>query len=247
MKKRDELTHPDSCMARASDDEPVFVLLGRDAAATGTIRRWTQLRLELGRNRPDDAQIASALETAEAMERYRSSTAAPAVSVVGPHCAAPAWFDRATAGAGLSSEQRDTLLHAMVREFPVDPLLIAVVESVDDAIAQTDGQEASDTLAYGGLVAPDVVMGIGRALFGEVVKLPRVIAPRRTFRIPADAVLVLGRDLDAERVHIEPGGQLVYGEHAFPSDILRTDEGHRIHVDREKGVAQTIPTSTATA
>lgn len=39
MRKRDELTDPNSCMNKASDDEWTFVLLGRDAAAPGAVHR----------------------------------------------------------------------------------------------------------------------------------------------------------------------------------------------------------------
>jgi hypothetical protein len=68
MRKRDELTVPTSCMNRAKDDEMTFVLLGRDAAAPGTIRAWVAERIRLGKNRWDDAQIREALRCAQTMQ-----------------------------------------------------------------------------------------------------------------------------------------------------------------------------------
>lgn len=68
MRKRDELTNPNSCMSRANDDEWTFVLLGRDAAAPVAIRAWAFERVRLGKNQMRDAQIVEALECAAAME-----------------------------------------------------------------------------------------------------------------------------------------------------------------------------------
>ena len=68
MRKRDELTLPQSCMSRAADDEWTFVLLGRDTAAPATIRFWCNERIRLGKNQADDAQIEEALRCAAAME-----------------------------------------------------------------------------------------------------------------------------------------------------------------------------------
>lgn len=60
MIKRDELSDPRSCLNRAQDDEMVFVLLGRDAAAPAAISAWIAERIRLGKNRPNDAQILEA-------------------------------------------------------------------------------------------------------------------------------------------------------------------------------------------
>ncbi len=65
MRKRDELTDPKSCLNRAGDDEWVFVLLGRDAAAPTTVLAWVGERLRLGKNRLDDPQIVEAINWAE--------------------------------------------------------------------------------------------------------------------------------------------------------------------------------------
>jgi hypothetical protein len=71
MRKKEELGSPFSCFNRANDTERIFVLLGRDVAAPGTIRRWIELRISLGKNRPDDPQILEAAETASLMEKER--------------------------------------------------------------------------------------------------------------------------------------------------------------------------------
>jgi hypothetical protein len=68
MRKRDELTNPNSCMSRANEDEWTFVLLGRDVVAPDTIRDWCKRRISAGKNKPGDAQIIEALECALKME-----------------------------------------------------------------------------------------------------------------------------------------------------------------------------------
>lgn len=75
MRKRDELTNPDSCMSRAKDDEWTFVLLGRDAAAPDTIADWCARRIRMGKNEWSDEQIQEAMRCAEAMrETHRSGS-----------------------------------------------------------------------------------------------------------------------------------------------------------------------------
>ena len=69
MRKKDELSSANSCMAHAHPDEMVFVLLGRDAAAPAAIRAWADERVRLGKNKADDAQIVEARACADAMER----------------------------------------------------------------------------------------------------------------------------------------------------------------------------------
>lgn len=62
MRKREELTNPNSCMSRAKDDEMTFVLLGRDRAAPTAVRAWIEERIRLGKNQRTDAQIIEAEE-----------------------------------------------------------------------------------------------------------------------------------------------------------------------------------------
>lgn len=72
MRKKDELSNPQSCLNRAGDNEMVFVLLARDAAAPTTIRKWVEERLRLGENHQDDDQIEDALACAVTMEKQRA-------------------------------------------------------------------------------------------------------------------------------------------------------------------------------
>jgi hypothetical protein len=69
MRKKDELSNKDSCMQRAHQEEMVFVLLSRDAAAPAAIRAWVQERIRLGKNVLGDLQITKAVECADIMER----------------------------------------------------------------------------------------------------------------------------------------------------------------------------------
>lgn len=75
MIKSKELTDPKSCMSRAKDDEPTFVLLARDPAAPEAIRAWTQYRVSMGKNRITDDQIQEALSCAYEMKKYREANA----------------------------------------------------------------------------------------------------------------------------------------------------------------------------
>jgi predicted phosphohydrolase len=60
MRKRDELTDPNSCMSKARDDEWTFVLLGRDPAAIVAVRAWIEERIRIGKNTSQDAKIIEA-------------------------------------------------------------------------------------------------------------------------------------------------------------------------------------------
>lgn len=78
MLKYEELADPDSCINKANENEWVFVLLGRDAAAPYAIRAWAAERIRLGKNRQRDMQICEALAAADSMEgRDRVADLAP--------------------------------------------------------------------------------------------------------------------------------------------------------------------------
>ena len=68
MRKKDELSRPNTCMGHAHSEEMVFVLLSRDVAAPATIRAWVAERVRLGKNEPDDPQIIEALACADTMQ-----------------------------------------------------------------------------------------------------------------------------------------------------------------------------------
>lgn len=64
MKKREELSDSQSCLSKASDDEEIFVLLGRDPSACFAVISWCSDRIKRGINKPDDPKIVSALQWA---------------------------------------------------------------------------------------------------------------------------------------------------------------------------------------
>lgn len=70
MRKRDELT-THGCLSKALDDEMLFVLLARDAAAPVAIKAWVDERVRLGLNQPGDSKITEALECAADMKAQR--------------------------------------------------------------------------------------------------------------------------------------------------------------------------------
>src|SRR5574341_1372418 len=57
------------CYANAAPDEPMFVLLGRDPVASILVRRWADLRYELGLME-STAKMAEARRCADAMEAW---------------------------------------------------------------------------------------------------------------------------------------------------------------------------------
>lgn len=81
MLKRDELALPDSCLNKARDDELVFVLLERDQAAPAAIRAWIARRIELGKERPGDPKLESALAMVRRMEQAHERPASTDAAV----------------------------------------------------------------------------------------------------------------------------------------------------------------------
>lgn len=73
MRKRDEIADPTSCLNKARDNEWLFVLLGRDAAATITVRFWIEERIRLGLNFRTDAKIQDAEEWIKAVQTERET------------------------------------------------------------------------------------------------------------------------------------------------------------------------------
>lgn len=71
--------HPSTndCFDKALPDEPVFVLLGRDLAAPGTVRQWAYQReraIVAGEKPEEDrAKVAEARALARTMEQWRAN------------------------------------------------------------------------------------------------------------------------------------------------------------------------------
>ena len=57
-----------NCLARAKEDEPYFMLLGRDATAPLVVLAWCVLRTRMGLNDPE--QLQEARDCAVAMQAY---------------------------------------------------------------------------------------------------------------------------------------------------------------------------------
>ena len=70
MKKMDELTDPSSCINRAANDEPVFVLRASDPLAAGVVDYWAN-QAE-GTNLHEVYKINTAHEVAQEMRRWRT-------------------------------------------------------------------------------------------------------------------------------------------------------------------------------
>lgn len=67
MLKRDEVNNPNSCLNKAADDEPVFVLRAGDELAADVVRDWAARAAAAGA--PED-KVEGALAEARAMEAW---------------------------------------------------------------------------------------------------------------------------------------------------------------------------------
>lgn len=67
MIKREELSNPQSCLNKAGEEEPVFVLRGGDLLAPGIVRQWV---VEAYKHGLPIHKVEEAMALAEAMERW---------------------------------------------------------------------------------------------------------------------------------------------------------------------------------
>jgi hypothetical protein len=67
LTKKEELENPNSCLNKAADDEPVFVIRAQDSLAPVIVRRWAAHAEGLG---VDPAKVAEARVWATAAENY---------------------------------------------------------------------------------------------------------------------------------------------------------------------------------
>lgn len=70
MLKREELANPNSCINKADDDEPVFVLRGQDKLAPVLVDLWAELALLNGCT--NSAKIDEACTLAELMRNWHT-------------------------------------------------------------------------------------------------------------------------------------------------------------------------------
>jgi hypothetical protein len=71
MRKSDELADPTSCLNKAADDEPVFVIRAKDVCAVATILAWINYRIESGKNRPGDSEMREAYQWCNMVAQWR--------------------------------------------------------------------------------------------------------------------------------------------------------------------------------
>lgn len=81
MTKAEAIADPNSCWNRALDDEPVFILLGRDIAATDAIYRWIFSRIERFKNVQGDAQLVEAYASIGSMLAFSEKVKCGIVSI----------------------------------------------------------------------------------------------------------------------------------------------------------------------
>lgn len=67
--KRDEISDPNSCLNRAGDEEPIFVLRAKDPLAARIVREWAARAVLSGKH--DDRAI-EANRFANAMDAWRA-------------------------------------------------------------------------------------------------------------------------------------------------------------------------------
>lgn len=85
--KRDELANPNSCLNKAADDEPIFVLRANDPVAAMIVRQWADLYVIEKREYSTDgtlthAQLSKAQEArglANQMDSWLREAKRPAV------------------------------------------------------------------------------------------------------------------------------------------------------------------------
>lgn len=62
MIKSLEISDPKSCLNKASNDEPIFVLRAKDPQSIPIVLAWIQKRIEEGHEDVDDPKIRDAFE-----------------------------------------------------------------------------------------------------------------------------------------------------------------------------------------
>jgi hypothetical protein len=66
----DDFLRKEGPLGNSQHDEPVFVLVARDKAASGTVRHWAKRATDLG---APEEKVAEALELANQMDAWRAA------------------------------------------------------------------------------------------------------------------------------------------------------------------------------
>ena len=69
MLKKDELATATSCLNKAADNEPIFVLRAKDPHAAVTVRIWAEIASHWRTHEPE--KIKEAMDLANSMDRWR--------------------------------------------------------------------------------------------------------------------------------------------------------------------------------
>ena len=75
MLKREELEFPTSCLNKAADDEPIFVLRAKDPCAPAAILAWANNRITQGIDTAGSSKIAEAIQIGRQMEEWQKRQA----------------------------------------------------------------------------------------------------------------------------------------------------------------------------
>lgn len=68
MKKSQEIKNPMSCLNKAGDDEPLFILRAQDSSSAETILEWIRINF----NTAPDAKLLEAFTTALEMKAWNN-------------------------------------------------------------------------------------------------------------------------------------------------------------------------------
>lgn len=68
--KAEALANPASCINKAAENEPVFILRAKDPLAASIVRHWGNKALEFRLHEPEKARAA--FDVADAMDAWRS-------------------------------------------------------------------------------------------------------------------------------------------------------------------------------
>lgn len=71
MRKRDELSDPGSCLNKAADDEPIFVIRAKDPLGAATVLQWAQAAERHNTHEPE--RISQARMLANTMMNWRAA------------------------------------------------------------------------------------------------------------------------------------------------------------------------------
>lgn len=74
--KRENIENPQSCLSKAADDEPIFVLRAKDPLAADIVREWAMLAARDQVH--EEEKCRAALECAQKMDEWRFFHSAPA-------------------------------------------------------------------------------------------------------------------------------------------------------------------------